>query len=219
MQYDAVVFDNDGVLTLPTPVDVLRDATVEGFAAAGVENPDPDLVDRLTLHVTPADLHAASDAYGVDPETLWYERDAAFSRAQVADLKAGRKPLYDDYDAVRALDANRGIVSTNQHRTIEAILDIHEIRADFEAHYGREMEPASLSKKKPNPHYLDSALVDLDVDPGNALFVGDSNSDVEAAKNAGVDAAFVWREHRADYDLTHDPDYELETLHDLEDVV
>ncbi|MFC3477201.1 HAD family hydrolase [Halobacterium litoreum] len=219
MTYDAVVFDNDGVLTHPTPVERLRAATVEGFAAAGVEDPAPEHVDRMTFHVTPEDLQTASDAYGVDPETLWYERDAAFSRTQIADMEAGEKPLYPDYDAVPAIDAPRGIVSTNQHRTIEAILDFYEIRGDFATHYGREMEPASLHKKKPNAHYLDRALADLGVAPEDALFVGDSQSDVEAAHNAGTDSAFLWRDHRADYDLGVEPDHELDSLRDLQTVL
>jgi HAD superfamily hydrolase (TIGR01509 family) len=217
--YDVVIFDNDGVLTHPTPLDVLRQATVEGFEAVGVEDPDPEHVDRMTMHVTPEDLHDASETYGVDPDVLWRERDLAFSRHQVADMKEGRKPLYEDYDAVRALDRPRGIVSTNQHRTIEEILDFHGIRSDFDTHYGREMERTSLTRKKPNPHYLDRALADLDADPERTLFVGDSQSDVEAARNAGTDAAFVWRDHREDYDLTVDPDHELDSLEDLHSVV
>jgi HAD superfamily hydrolase (TIGR01549 family) len=218
VHYDAVVFDNDGVLTHPTPVDVLREATVEGFAAVGVDDPDPDHVDRMTLHVTPEDLRDASEAYDVDPERLWYERDAAFSRRQVADMEAGRKPLYEDFAAVRELDVPCGIVSTNQHRTIEAILDFHDVRPHFDTHHGREMEVGSLTRKKPNSHYLDRALDELGVEPENALFVGDSQSDVEAAANAGTDSAFVWRDHRADYDLRASPDYELDNLHDLHEL-
>ncbi|WP_232686187.1 HAD family hydrolase [Halobacterium zhouii] len=218
MNYDAVIFDNDGVLTHPTPLDVLRDATREGFAAVGVDDPHPDHVEELTMHATPADLDAACTAHGVDPDDLWYERDLAFSRAQVADMEDGRKPLYEDYDAVRALDASRGIVSTNQHRTIEAILDFHDIRGDFDTHYGREMEIASLTKKKPNAHYLERALADLDVDPHRALFVGDSETDVEAAHNAGTDSAFIWRDHRDGLELSVNPDYELDGLDDLHEL-
>ncbi|MFB6268844.1 MAG: HAD family hydrolase [Halobacterium sp.] len=218
MTYEAVVFDNDGVLTHPTPLEVLREATVEGFRSVGVDDPDPEHVDRMTMHVTPDDLQTVSETYGVDPDALWRQRDLWFSKKQVADMLDGRKPLYEDYDAVRGLDVPRGIVSTNQHRTIEEILDYHGIRGDFRAYYGREMEPASLHKKKPEPHYLERALADLDADPERTLFVGDSQSDVEAAANAGTDSAFLWRDHRADYDLTADPDHELDTLHDLHDI-
>ncbi len=216
--YDAVVFDNDGVLTHPTPRDVLREATVDAFERVGVSDPDSEHVDAVHLHVTPDDLQTAADAYDLDPAELWYARDAAFSEAQIADMEQGRKPLYGDYDAVSSLDGPRGIVSTNQHATIEALLDHHGIRNDFQTHYGREMEPASLHKKKPESHYLDRALADLGVDPGDALFVGDSESDVLAAENAGTDSAFLWRDHRDGYDLDATPDYELDSLWGLTDV-
>ena len=218
MTYDAVVFDNDGVLTHPTPRDVLREATVDAFERVGVPDPDPAHVDAVHLHVAPEDLQTAAGAYGLDPAELWRARDEAFAKTQVADMEAGRKPLYGDYDAVRELTVPRGIVSTNQHATIEAILEYHGIRADFQAHYGREMEPASLRKKKPASHYLDRALADLGVDPGDALFVGDSESDVLAAENAGTDSAFLWRDHREDYDLDATPDHELDSLRELPDV-
>lgn len=215
MTYEAVVFDNDGVLTHPTPRDVLRAATVDAFERVGVTDPAAEHVDAIHLHVTPDDLQTAAGAYDLDPAELWRARDEAFSETQVADVERGRKPLYEDYEAVRAVDAPRGIVSTNQHATIEAILDHHGIRGDFQTYYGREMEPASLHKKKPESHYLDRALADLGVAPGDALFVGDSESDVLAAENAGTDSAFLWRDHRDGYDLTATPDYELDSLHDL----
>jgi HAD superfamily hydrolase (TIGR01549 family) len=216
--YDAVVFDNDGVLTHPTPRDVLRAATVDAFERVGVPDPAPGHVDAVHFHVTPDGLQTAADAYDLDPAVLWRARDEAFSEVQVADMERGRKPLYEDYDAVREVDAPRGIVSTNQHATIEAILDYHGIRGDFQAHYGREMEPASLQKKKPGSHYLECALADLGVDPADALFVGDSESDVLAAENAGTDSAFLWRDHREGYQLDATPDHELDSLHGLADV-
>ncbi|MDH5019489.1 HAD family hydrolase [Halobacterium rubrum] len=216
--YDAVVFDNDGVLTYPTPRDVLREATVDAFERVGVTDPTSEHVDAIHLHVTPDDLQTAAGAYDLDPAELWRARDEAFAEVQIADMEQGRKPLYEDYDAVRSLDGPRGIVSTNQHATIEAILDHHGIRGDFHTHYGREMVPASLHRKKPESHYLDRALADLDVDPGDALFVGDSESDVLAARNAGTDSAFLWRDHRDGYELDATPDYELDSLHDLVDV-
>ena len=218
MTYDAVVFDNDGVLTHPTPRDVLREATVDAFERVGVPDPAPEHVDAVHLHVTPADLQTAAGAYDLDPAVLWRARDEAFSETQVADMRQGRKPLYPDYEAVRELTVPRGIVSTNQHATIDAILDYHGIGGDFQTHYGREMEPASLRKKKPGSHYLDRALADLGVDPGDALFVGDSESDVLAAENAGTDSAFLWRDHREGYALDATPDHELDSLRELPDV-
>ena len=55
------------------------------------------------------------------------------------------------------------------------------------------MTVESLERKKPNTHYVERALSDLDADA--ALYVGDSESDVVAADRAGLDSAFVRRPH------------------------
>ncbi|MEF8853039.1 MAG: hypothetical protein V5A28_11590 [Haloarculaceae archaeon] len=48
--YDAVVFDNDGVLVELTPMDELRAAVRDAFADVGVEDPDEDLVELAADH-------------------------------------------------------------------------------------------------------------------------------------------------------------------------
>jgi len=59
-------------------------------------------------------------------------------------------------------------------------------------------------------------LSDLRAD--TALLVGDSESDVVAARNAGIDSAYIHRPHR-DGALTVTPTYEIDSLSDLPDVV
>ncbi|RLM88139.1 HAD family hydrolase [Halobellus sp. Atlit-38R] len=170
MAYDAIIFDNDGVLVEPVTLDLLT-------AAA---------------------------------------RDRTASEAQIQSMRRGEKDTYADVDALAAIDAPRGIVSTNQQATIDSILEYHDLGALFETAYGREPTVESLRRKKPAPYYLERALDDLDAEA--ALFVGDSKSDVEAAHRAGVDSAFIRREHRAETVLGTEPTYELDSLWDLHEV-
>ncbi|GAB3327180.1 HAD family hydrolase [Haloplanus rallus] len=216
MGYEAVLFDNDGVLVEPIGRSVLRRATWEAFDALGVPDPDPDDVDRLAVGVTPDLLATVCEQYDLDPERFWRARDYHSSHAQRAALRDGRATLYDDFDAVRAIDAPRGIVSSNQQDTVEFMHDFFATRDLFETAYGRAPTVRSLDRKKPEPYYLRRALADLDVE--TALFVGDSESDVLAARAAGLDAAFVRRPHRESYDLSAEPTYELGGLTDLLDV-
>jgi HAD superfamily hydrolase (TIGR01549 family) len=213
MSYEAVLFDNDGVLVEPVGRAVLRRATWEAFDALGVPTPDLDDVDRLSIGVTPDVLSSVCERYGLDPERFWRARDYLSSHAQRVELRAGRAALYDDFDAIRDIDAPRGIVSSNQQDTVEFMHDFFATRDLFGTAYGRAPTIRSLQRKKPEPHYLNRALADLDAD--FALFVGDSESDVLAAHNAGLDAAFVRRPHRESYDLSVDPTYELDGLADL----
>ena len=217
MTYDAVVFDNDGVLTTLTDWSVMRRAVRDAFRDMGVLDPDPADVDQLVYGVTPEILTAVSERYDLDPYPLWYRRDLRSSLVQEREIRAGRKALYRDVDALGALDRPLGIVSSNQHRTVTAILDQHGIGHHFQTVYGREMHPESLARKKPDPHYLDLAIADLGAE--NPLFVGDSESDVLAAEAAGVDSVFIRREHRADTELTTPPTYEIDSLSELPDIV
>jgi HAD superfamily hydrolase (TIGR01549 family) len=216
MSYEAVLFDNDGVLVEPIERSVLRRATWEAFDALGVSDPDPDDVNRLAIGVTPDLLSSVCATYGLDPARFWRARDYHSSHAQRVELRAGRAALYDDFDAVRDIDTPRGIVSSNQQDTVEFMHDFFATRDLFATAYGRDPTIRSLARKKPDPYYLHRALSDLNVDA--ALFVGDSESDVLAAQNAGLDAAFVRRPHRESYELSVDPTYEIDGLADLLDI-
>ncbi|MEF8856554.1 MAG: HAD-IA family hydrolase [Haloplanus sp.] len=216
MSYDAVLFDNDGVLVEPVGRSVLRRATWEAFDALGVSDPDPDDVEQVSIGVTTDLLSSVCATYDLDPERFWRARDYHSSHAQRVELRAGRAALYDDFDAVREIDAPRGIVSSNQQDTVEFMHDFFATRDLFDTAYGRDPTIRSLERKKPEPYYLHRALADLDAD--SALFVGDSESDVLAARAAGLDAAFVRRPHRDSYDLSADPTYELDGLADLLDI-
>jgi phosphoglycolate phosphatase-like HAD superfamily hydrolase len=212
--YDAVIFDNDGVLTTLVDRSVLRAAAADAFATVGVD-PDPDDVDRLTIGVSPDDLAAVCDRYDLSPAALWRARDEAASRAQIEAVHRGEKRLYDDAAAVAAIDRPRGVVSSNQQATLEFLFDHFGVDSWFETVRGREPTPESLARKKPATHYLDRALADLGVTGERTLFVGDTRVDVVAGDRAGCDTAFVRRPHRRDHDLDTPPTYEVETLDDL----
>ncbi|MBP1921479.1 HAD superfamily hydrolase (TIGR01549 family) [Halorubrum alkaliphilum] len=211
--YDAVVFDHDGVLLGRTPFDTLREAAWDAFERLGETDPDLAHVDEVAVGVDPATLTDICERYDLDPVEFWRVRDEVATAAQADAARAGRKTPYDDIDALRHLDVPLGIVSSNQQATLDDLLDYFGLAGRFHVVYGREPSIASLSRKKPSPYYLERALEDLDA--ATALFVGDNDSDVAAADNAGIDSAFLRRPHRRSFELSTDPTYELDDLHDL----
>lgn len=211
MAYDAVVFDNDGVLVEPTPWDVIREAIRDAFASLGVADPAEEHVERL-IGVTQEDVHAVAAAYDLDPAELWRARDTAGSEAQVAHLREGGKALYPDVAAIRELEHPRGIVSNNQLATVEAIVDHHGLDG-FDPVYARRPTLEDIGRKKPDPYHLERALSALE--SSDALYVGDSATDVVAARRAGCDAAFVRRGHARGVDLPHEPAFEVSGLDEL----
>jgi HAD superfamily hydrolase (TIGR01549 family) len=209
-EYDAILFDNDGVLVEPPGDDTLVAAAEAAFAAVGVESPDDEHVADVVRGVTPDLLEQVCGVYDVDPHEFWHARDRHASRAQCAEFREATRGPYDDVAALGDLDHDFGIVSSNQHATIEFILDFCEFEHLFDTYYGREMGVESLERKKPEPHYLEAALADLGAE--SALFVGDSESDVVAARNAGLDSAFVRRDHCEGVELSVEPTYGVEDL-------
>ena len=208
--YDAILFDNDGVLVEPPSRDTLREAARSAFRAVGVEDADEAHVEDVMYGVTPDLLREVCGAYDVDESEFWEARDRHASRAQRAEFRDGERDRYDDVAALADLDHDFGIVSSNQHATIEFVLDFFELARLFDTYYGRELTVESIRKKKPNPHYLERALADLGAE--SALYVGDSESDVVAAERADLDSAFVRRDHVADVELSAEPTHEVEDL-------
>ncbi|OVE84461.1 HAD family hydrolase [Natronolimnobius baerhuensis] len=212
--YDAVIFDNDGVLTTPTEYDVLVQAMQTALENVSEREPTDEHLEEL-ISPSVASLRQVAETHAVEPETLWHAREQAAIAAQRAEITAGRKRLYDDVAALERLAVPQAIVSNNQHETIRNILE-HLALDGFEVWYGREPTIQGIQRKKPNAYYLESAIDELGV--SNPLYVGDSRVDVTAAEKAGIDAAFIRREHRHEYELPTTPAHEIHSLEGLVDL-
>jgi HAD superfamily hydrolase (TIGR01549 family) len=207
MNYNAVVFDMDGVVIEPTDRAVIRESITDTFDEFGVDSPSPALVERLLDQEVPTET--LRERHGIDPAEFWTRREHGASQAQIEVADRGAKAPYDDVSVLDELPMPLGLVSNNQRPTVEFLLEYHGLEY-FETAYGREPTLTGAARKKPDPHYIERALADLDAE--TALYVGDSNVDVEAAHRAEVDSAFVRRPHRTGYELEREPTYELSTL-------
>ena len=215
MHYDAVVFDNDGVLVGRTSYDVLQAAARDTFEQFDVD-PTDDHIHDVTVGATPNKVQQICDTYGLDRDEFWLARDRTSARFQKREVREGRKTLYDDFETLHDLDVPMGIVSSNQQATVDFILDHYGVRDLFGTAIGREHTIQSLHRRKPNSHYIDRAIKHLDAE--NPLFVGDNESDVQAAENAGIDSAFIRRPHRRDWTLNVWPTWDIEKLSDLKEL-
>ncbi|WP_123533526.1 HAD family hydrolase [Halosimplex salinum] len=214
--YEAVVFDNDGVLVELTEMDLLRRVAREAFATHGVDDPPEAHVD----HAARGDLDglaAIEDSFDIALADYWASREDHAVRHQCEAIRAGEKPLYDDVSALGDLPHRKAVVSNNQHETVEFIVDHFGLGDHFEHVAGRDPTVEGARRRKPETHYLDAALDALGT--RDALYVGDSPKDVEVAHRAGVDSAFLRRDHRADTVLDREPTFEVETLTALADAL
>jgi HAD superfamily hydrolase (TIGR01549 family) len=218
--YESVVFDVDGVLLQrhADHPDVYADGVVEAFRSFDCDPPASDLK-AFFGSATLDGMREACERHGLDFEAFWPERERRVSALQRQMMAEGERVLYDDCSVLPELAETHalGIVSNNQHETIEFMVEHFGLTDHFDAVYGREPTVEGFRRTKPDTHYVERALADLDAD--SALFVGDSSADVLAAHEAGLDSAFVWRDHRADYELPEEPTHEIDRLTELTDIV
>jgi phosphoglycolate phosphatase len=77
-----------------------------------------------------------------------------------------------------------GVVSNNSTRAVTAYLDHHGLIGGIALIVARTShDPALL---KPSPHLIDKAVRGLNADPAATALVGDSLTDIEAARSAGI---------------------------------
>jgi phosphoglycolate phosphatase-like HAD superfamily hydrolase len=217
MSYDGLLLDHDGVIVTLGDHTALHDAAHDAFRDVGISDPAPDAVDTLSIAVTDQELTSLSERYDVDPDALWHARDDRVRDVLFDETTAGRKAPYDDVTALADCTVPMGIVSNNQTRIVEFVLDHYDLGHHFGTLHARAPDRSSLTRKKPRPTYLEDAMADLGIE--NPLYVGDSESDVEAGQRAGLDVAFLRRDHNADATLDHDPTYDVDGLDAIVDIL
>lgn len=218
--YDAVVFDVDGVLLgrHADHPDVYGEGVAETFRSFDL---DPSARDVAAFYGTATleGMRRVCDRHGIALERFWPERERRVSALQQRMMERGERVLYDDCTVLSTLADGHdlGLVSSNQQETISFMVEHFGLADHFEAVYGREPTVDGFRRTKPDTHYVERALEDLDT--RSALFVGDSAADVVAAGRAGLDSAFVRRPHRDGYALPEAPTYDIARLTELADIV
>lgn len=178
--FKAVCFDFD--YTLADCTDSIVAGFQHGLTGLGWPAPDREAVRRTIGFLL-------EDAYSMLTGDLDPERQARF-RALFSEVAVERQRqetvlLPGGEELLRGLK-ERGvriaIVSTKRGDTIEMILDRLGIADTVDLVVGS----ADVVRHKPDPEGLLSALGQLGVEPGDALFCGDTVLDAGAAKNAGT---------------------------------
>lgn len=215
--YDGLLLDHDGVVVTIVEGSTLARAAWAALRDAGVSDPDSEAAETLSVGVSRAELLEVSRRYDLDPDDLWRYRDDRVREELLARARDGGKVPYDDVSALEAVDRPLGIASNNQTRIVESILDRYDLAGRFETVRARTPRRESLNRKKPRPTFLREAMADLDVE--NPLYVGDSESDVEAGQRAGLDVAFLRRDHNAGTVPSRDPTYTVDGLEEVVDIL
>lgn len=222
MTYDTVCFDSDGVLVTPTDRAHIRRAVVQAFEAFEILDPLPDHVEAFGAGAI-EQFDSICAGYDLEPEAVWIRREECATVVQRALVESGEKAPYDDVNVVEELSADYGlgVVSNNQHATIEAVLEICGFNEYFDVALGREPSLDGFRRMKPEPYYLDLAIERLGAD--EPIYVGDSWTDIKVADRVGIDSVYIQRAHNlAASELPAEsptPTYVVDSLESLPEIV
>jgi phosphoglycolate phosphatase len=171
--HEAVVYDLDGTLVdLPVDWDDARRDAAAVLRARGVDVEGLSLWEVLETAVERGYRRPVSDAIAE------YERDAA--------RRATRLRVADELPR----DGPAGVCSLNAEAACRIALELHGIDPHLGAVVGRD----TVETHKPDPEPLLHAIERLGANPGQSLFVGDSDRDQVTARRAGVD--YRWARDR-----------------------
>ena len=187
MRYKAILFDMDG-----TVLDTLRDLNAAantalaefGFPAMSLDetrrrvgNGSRRLLELSLPEGTPDDI--------LDRILAWY---LPYYNAHANDTTAPYPGIAELLAALKAAGTPLAVVSNKPDRTVKELAAIH-FPGLLEIAVG-ENEAGGV-RRKPGPDTLLTAAAALGVEPGDCLYVGDSEVDVLTAGRAGMDCASV----------------------------
>jgi phosphoglycolate phosphatase len=140
----------------------------------------------------PDDIANTSDPIEVFTYAATISADmAARVEAEMADLEVAAVPaaeptpyIHEVIASARESGRTIGVVSNNSFRAVTAYLDRHDLSDGIALVVARTShDPALL---KPSPHLINEAAHGLDADPAETALIGDSLTDIEAARDANV---------------------------------
>ncbi|PSQ58392.1 MAG: phosphoglycolate phosphatase [Halobacteriales archaeon SW_9_67_25] len=173
-EYDAVVYDLDGTLVcLDVDWGAAAVEAAEVLAARGIDTGGMDLWDMLE--------RADEEGYRGSLESVLTDHERAGART------ADPLPLAEDLP----LPVPVGVCSLNCEAACHIALETHGLDGHVDVVVGRD----TVDTYKPDPEPLLAAARGLGAEPDETLFVGDSESDAEAARRAGVAFQHVRERH------------------------
>lgn len=187
MAYKAAIFDMDG--TLLNTLDDLAASTNATLAAHGMPLRTTDEVRRFVGNGIPNLIRRAVPA-GTDEATqrAVFDTFCAHYAVHDADATAPYPGIIGLLEHLRAQGVLCAVVSNKGDFAVQALVEHY-----FDGLFGFAVGEREGIRRKPAPDTVFAALEALGVEPGEAVYVGDSEVDVATAQASGLDCiAVTW---------------------------
>jgi len=183
-KYKLIIFDWDGTI-IDSQAHILH-CMKNAIVDEGLKAPD----DQAIRHIIGLSLHHAIETLIPELEEDVTDRIATRYRTHFfADSEQDSELFIGAEDVIRDLHASGYYlaVATGKGRNG---LDIALNKTGLE-HFFHITRCADETRSKPDPMMLDEILTDLDLDPQQAIMVGDTSYDMEMAGNINMDCIAV----------------------------
>ena len=195
MKYNLVIFDLDG-----TVLDTLQDLAnavnhameVHSFPAHSVENV------RIMVGNGVANLIRRAVPAGTSEEEIAQTLAdfKAYYRDHVNVCTRPYPGILDMLAALKDAGVKVGINSNKYDAALQSLCHIH-----FEGLYDMAAGECETTPKKPDPTAARRMMAAFGASAEETIYIGDSNVDLETAKNAGIDSAWVSWGFRREEDM------------------
>ena len=195
MRYKAVLFDMDG-----TVLDTLADLTnavnhiLSEFNMPAITHREAasylgNGAAQLLRRAVPADTGEDKLAEMLRVYQPWYDSHCAILTAPYP----GILPLME---ALKAAGVKQAVISNKQDSAVKRLAARH-----FPGLLETAVGESDTVRRKPNPDAVLAALREMEVQPRDAVYIGDTEVDIQTAKNAGLACAVVGWGFRTESEL------------------
>lgn len=196
MTLRAVLFDLDG--TLIDTVPLIRWTFERVFKDFGLA-----WEDGAVMHTIGLPLREIAARYAPDRADEFMERYTAFQEMRFRELTRAFPGALETLGALKSAGYCTGVVTSKRRDPARAGLALTQL----DRHIETVVSADDVTKSKPDPEPVFKALALLDVQPRNAVYVGDTWYDIVAGKEAGVATVGVtWGVAGRDRLAEHAPD-------------
>lgn len=211
-KYQYILLDWDG--NLAKTLDIWLEACREPLQKRGKKLTDEEIAASFGAFAK----HIKDWGFGDEVDIILEEAD------QIAKQKLPKVELYPDalevLENLKAHGKKLALITTSPHKNIRHLLDGYDITQYFNVIIAGD----DVANHKPHPEPLEKAIEALSGTKEQSVIVGDSDKDLGAANNAGIDSVLFYPpEHKKFYKLdkltSHKPTYIIEDFRKLLDIV
>lgn len=205
MKYEAVIFDLDGTLvhTKPEYRYKVVGQTLKELQAQYTQHH----IDRFWFEARRDEI--IREQFGIDPDIFW----PIFRKYDSTELRQQFTKTYEDVGFIKELKKSgykTAIVTGAPDHITE--LEVDMLGKENFDHVLMATEKYGI-RRKPDPHGLQNCLKILGIAPDRAIYIGNADEDVHAAKNANMLDVLVLRGEHEFSDIR--PSLSINSLYDL----